>query len=101
MEPLTGKQKSHLRSLGQTLEPQLKIGKAGLTPGVAKQLASIFAHRELVKTHLPAGPAADRNKLAEDLAAACGAQLVGLIGRSALLYRQNEELAEKDRIDLP
>jgi RNA-binding protein len=101
MDELTGKQKSHLRGLGQRLEPLLTIGKAGLTEAVAGAVGELLARRELVKLRLPAGPGPQRRAMAEELAAAVAAQCVGVVGRTALLYRPNESLAERDRVNLP
>lgn len=101
MDELTGKQKSHLRSLGQRLDPLLTIGKAGPTQAVAAAVGELLARRELVKLRLPAGPGPERRALADEIAAAAGAQCVGVVGRTALLYRPNESLAERDRVHLP
>jgi RNA-binding protein len=101
MDELTGKQKSHLRGLGQRLEPLLTVGKAGPTPEVAVAVGDLLAGRELVKLRLPAGPGPQRRSLAEGLAAAVGAACIGVVGRTTLLYRPNESLADRHRIHLP
>jgi RNA-binding protein len=101
MDELTGKQNSHLRSLGQHLEPLLTVGKAGLTEAVAAAVGELLARRELVKLRLPAGPGTQRRALAEELAAAVAAACVGVVGRTTLLYRPNESLADRHRVHLP
>ena len=100
MDPLTGKQKRALRGLGQSLRPSILIGKEGATPGLVAATAEALARRELVKVRLPAGPAAARKALAEELAAAAEATCVGVVGRTALLYLPNEHLPPEQRVRL-
>jgi RNA-binding protein len=101
MHELTGKQKHVLRGLGQQLDPAVIVGKAGLTAGVVAAVAEALARRELVKVRLPAGPAPGRKALAAELAGAVAASGLGVVGRTMLLYRPNEDLPAEQRIELP
>jgi hypothetical protein len=56
MEELTGKQKKHLRGLGQRLEVGASVGKGGLSPGLVQGISGLLERPELVKVRLPAGP---------------------------------------------
>ena len=96
---LTNKQQSYLRGLGQPLHPTLNIGREGLTEGTQKALEDLFAHHELVKGRVQKTTESDPGEVAATLAADTGAALVGVVGRTFLLYRPNSEL--KDRIKLP
>jgi len=58
--------------------------------------AGALARRELVKVRLPAG-AAVRREMAEALAGASSAAVVGVVGRTILLYRPNPNLDEATR----
>ena len=49
---LTGAQKSHLRSLGQTLDCRLTIGREGITAAVVVELENPFTRHELIKVKL-------------------------------------------------
>ena len=100
MGELTGKQKRHLRALGQKLPAAAAVGKAGLTEAVTANLIALLDRHELVKVRLGEGGAADRDALAAQLEQATGAQCVGVVGRTALLYRANEQLPDKHRINL-
>lgn len=99
MEQLTSKQKSHLRSLGQNLKPLCIIGKAGLTESLKHNIDALLEQHELVKVRIPAGPGPQREATAEELASSASAELVGVIGRTVLLYRPSPKLAR--RIALP
>ena len=89
---LTGRQKGQLRGKGQKLDVALFVGKAGASEPIVKELDRLLAGRELVKARFPAGPPGERRAAAAGLAAACGADLVGEVGRTALFYRPNERL---------
>lgn len=76
-----------MRATGQKLPVLLTVGKAGLTAAVSAALVDLLSRQELVKIRLPAGAPAERKALAAALAAAAGAECVGMVGRTALLYR--------------
>ncbi len=84
---LTGKDKRLLRSQGQHLAPALTIGKAGLTEATMSALDQVFQGLELVKVRLPSEPKPVRKEMAETMAQATGAALVGTVGRNVLLFR--------------
>jgi RNA-binding protein len=96
---LTTKQKAHLRGLAQTLRPQLHVGHEGLNPGVRGALEDLFKGRELVKGRVLKTTDEKPYEIAQTLANECRAGLVGVIGKTFVLYRPNPDL--KERIELP
>ena len=88
---LTGKQKRFLRALGHGLKPLIQIGKKELEEGVIAETGSALACHELVKVKLLESCILDRHEAADALAAACGAEVAQLLGRTFLLYRRAEE----------
>jgi RNA-binding protein len=95
---LNAKQRQFLKGLAHRLEPVVRIGKAGLTPGiVAETVKSLEAH-ELIKVRIEVDDSADRKELAEELAKASDSQIAGTIGKLAILFRQR---GEKPKIKLP
>ena len=101
MQELTGKQKRHLRGMGQRLDPRASVGKAGVSDAFVEAVRDLLSQEELLKIRLPAGPGKWRQATAGQIAEAVGAVCVGVVGRTALLYRPNDELAPKDRIHFP
>lgn len=99
MSELTGKQKRFLRSLGQRLSPAAVVGKGELSDRAVGNVAHLLAEDELVKVTLPEGPV--RKEVAAELALAVDAACVGVVGRTALLYRPSEQLEPDKRIRLP
>lgn len=96
---LTTRQQSYLRGLGQALQPTLNIGREGHTEGTRQALEALFAHHELVKGRVQKTSASAPREVAAALAAETEAALVGVVGRTFLLYRANPKL--KERITLP
>lgn len=95
---LNSRQRKHLRSLAQRLEPSVWVGDGGVSDGVRAALDEALARHELVKVRMRTP--SDKRALAAELAAAGTAELCGLIGHTAILYRAQPD-AEKRRIALP
>lgn len=88
---LTGKQKRQLRSLGSTLDPVVQIGKAGVIESVVESADGALRTRELIKVRVLQNSPEEPASAIEALATATGAELVQVIGRNGLLYKQNPE----------
>jgi RNA-binding protein len=96
---LTQAQKKYLRGLGQALAPTLQIGRDGVTQANMAALEPLLKRHELVKGKVHQNASAEPEAVATALASAADASLVGVVGRTFLLYRPNAE--RKDRIRLP
>lgn len=93
--PLTGAQRTRLRSLGQTMPDTLLIGRDGASAAAVAQLDRELTRRELVKVRFSGGQ--DRHvraTLHEALTAATGSECAGSVGHTALFYRSNPALGE-------
>lgn len=90
-ELLTGKQKRYLRSLANRLEPILQVGKSGVSENLVCQLDDALTARELVKIRVLPNAPLTVDETAAVLSERTGAELVQVIGRNAVLYRQGEE----------
>src|SRR5215207_1821275 len=89
--PLTGSQRSHLRGLGQSLEPSLKVGRAGLTPEFFTELQKLLRAHELVKLRFLGADREERAALCEQIADEGRCVCVGAVGHTALFYRQHPD----------
>jgi RNA-binding protein len=87
MSPLTGRQKRHLRALGQELATTLHVGHEGVTDAVVRQADAQLEAHELIKLRMSDNAPADRHEIAEALATRTNAHVAQVIGRTALLYR--------------
>jgi RNA-binding protein len=96
---LTGRQKTHLRGLGQKLDSSLSVGRGGVTKTVTNEVERLLATHELVKVRVLA-ERDDRPVITEALAAATRSEMVGNVGKTVLLYRAEPKLGAK-RIKFP
>ncbi len=96
---LTSRQRAYLKSLAMTMDATIQIGRTGLTPEVTASVEEALAARELVKVNIQKNNPEDLRETAETLAARTRSQVVQVIGRKIVLYRQGKE--DKKRIELP
>ena len=96
--PLSSRQRQFLRGLAHSLAPVVRIGKGRIRDSVIEETKkSLFAH-ELIKVRVEADGAEERRELAERLAKETDAQIAGIVGKTAILYRTRDE---KPKIKLP
>ncbi|WP_128895877.1 ribosome assembly RNA-binding protein YhbY [Longirhabdus pacifica] len=97
---LTGKQKRYLRSLAHHLDPIFQVGKGGVNDHLITHIKEAIETRELMKISILNNNMDDRNEVAEEIAKRSDAQLVQLIGKTIVIYKQAEE-KENRTIELP
>ncbi len=98
---LTGKAARHLRGLGHHLSPTAMIGKEGVTDGVVKSVAAVLTAHELIKVKIQENCPLGKEEAAELLARRTKSRIAQIIGRTFLLYRENPEKNEEQKIHLP
>ena len=88
---LSGKQRAHLRSLAQTMQPIFQIGKGGINGEIFYQLDRALEARELIKVSVLENCAYTAREAAEAVAQATCSTVVAVVGRRFVLYRPSEE----------
>lgn len=88
---LTSKQRSHLKALAHHLEPVVRVGRAGATDGVSGEVDRTLEAHELIKIRIEVEDSSERRAIAADIAQRSGAELVGAVGKIAILYRGRED----------
>ena len=86
-------------SEASTSETILQVGKEGLTPECTASIAEALAARELVKIGILQNYDGDLEELARTAAERTRSQLIQVIGRKFVLYKEGRD--EKKRIILP
>jgi RNA-binding protein len=89
--PLTARQRQFLRGLAHALSPIVRVGKGGVSDSVIAETKKSLAAHELIKVRFDAAEGTERHSQAESLAAAVNAQIAGLVGKVAILYRPRDE----------
>lgn len=97
--PLSSSQREALKRQAHHLKPTVYVGKQGLTPTVVKATDEVLLAQELIKVKFN-DRKDEKRELTDTLAGETQAQVVGILGNIATLYRQHPE-EEKRRIDLP
>jgi RNA-binding protein len=95
---LTGKQKRYLRSLGNPLNPVVRLGKDGLDDGVVGAVNEALERHELIKVKLELGGSEDRFEAADFLAEQTKSEVAQVMGGTILLYRKHPK---EPKISLP
>ncbi|NLM68433.1 MAG: ribosome assembly RNA-binding protein YhbY [Firmicutes bacterium] len=85
---LTSKERARLRSLGNELEPIFQIGKGGVTDEIINQLDQALTARELIKVRVLKNSLEEPREAAEKISAATDSEVVQVIGRNFILYRE-------------
>ncbi|RXZ77209.1 ribosome assembly RNA-binding protein YhbY [Paenibacillaceae bacterium] len=88
---LTGKQKRHLRALAHSLQPIFQIGKGGMNDHLVRHIDEAIESRELMKISVLNNCGEDAKELGEELAKASGSELVQVIGRTIILYKESKD----------
>ena len=96
---MTSKQRAYLKSLAQTMEPIFQIGKASLTPENTEAISEALAARELIKISVLNNCMDDPREIAQVVAERTRSQVVQVIGKKIVLYREGKD--EKKKIMLP
>ena len=96
---MTSKQRAYLKGLAMNTEPIFQMGKASLTPELTKSVDEALAARELVKISVLQNCADDPHELASILSERTRSQVVQVIGKKIVLYREGKD--KKKKITLP
>ncbi|MDE7300022.1 MAG: ribosome assembly RNA-binding protein YhbY [Lachnospiraceae bacterium] len=95
---MTSKQRSYLKGLAMNIDPIFQIGKSSLTPEFTKGIDEALEARELIKISILKNCLDDPRAMAQTLAEHTRSEVVQIIGKKIVLYRESRE---KKRIELP
>ena len=101
MKKLEGFQRKYLRGIAHGLKPVVFIGQKGLTREVLLSAEKAFERHELIKLKFNDFKEKEEKKeISGRIERETGSENVGMIGHTAIFYRQQED-TEKRRISLP
>ena len=95
---MNSRQRAYLKSLAMTMDPIMQIGKASLTPEITGAADEALEARELIKIHVLKNCMDDPRAIAATLAERTHSQVVQVIGKRIVLYRESKT---KKKLELP
>lgn len=95
---LTGKQRSYLKSIANTLKPTTQIGKEGVSEAFISQLNDALEAREIIKITILDNSGLETKETASQVARAARAEFVQAIGSKFTIYRKS---INNVKIELP
>lgn len=94
---LNSKERAALRSMAAQIQPIMQIGKGGISENLAKTVSDALEARELIKLSVLENCDYTVRDMAEELAKSTHSEVVAVIGRKVILYRESKT---KKRIEI-
>ena len=88
---MTSKQRAYLKGLAMNIDPVLQIGKASVTPEYVEAVREAIDARELIKITVLKNCLNDPKEIAQLLAERTRSQVVQVIGRKIVLYKESRD----------
>ena len=88
---MNSKDRAYLRSLANTIEPILQVGKSGITDNLIKQVNDALEARELIKITVLETAPEDAKETAIKLSNNSNSVVVQVLGRKITLYRKRKK----------
>lgn len=83
--------KQSLKARAHHLKPVILLGAKGLTDAVVAETDNALKTHELIKVKINGAEKEDRIAMSQQLCQQLEAELVQMIGNTAILYRKNNE----------
>ena len=94
---MNSRQREFLRKAAHDLEPMVRLGKDGFTDNQAQSILDVIESRELIKVKILQNLRVEKEEVAKEIEAKTGCEVVGIIGKTIILYKPN---TEKPKISL-
>ncbi len=88
---MTSKRRAYLKGCAMTMDDILHIGKDGVTPEFTQSVDEALEARELIKLNVLKNCVDDIRELANTLSARTHSEVIQVIGRKIVLFRQAKE----------
>lgn len=88
---MTSKQRAKLKSIAQTEDTILQVGKNGVIDTLVTQVSDALRARELIKMKVQDGCPMSAAEAANELSEKTGAEVVQVIGSKLVLFKRNPQ----------
>lgn len=92
---MTTKQRAYLKSLAMTMDPIFQVGKNSLTPELTNAISEALEVRELIKISVLKNCIDDPKEIAALMAERTRSQVVQVIGKKIVLYKEGKDKNKK------
>ena len=86
---LTSKQRAYLRSIAANESAIMQVGKSGIGENLIKTVSDALEARELIKLTVLENSMESPREVADALAEATGSDVVAVVGKKIVLYRES------------
>ena len=88
---ITSKERAYLRSLAVNIPTIMQVGKGGISENLVKTVSDALEARELIKLGVLENSGETARDIAEALAKETSSEVVAVLGRKLILYRESEK----------
>lgn len=88
---MNSKQREFLRKKAHNLEALVRVGKEGYTENLGKSIIDVIKSRELIKVKILQNVEMEKQELGKIIGEKTGSEIVGIIGKTIILYKPNKE----------
>ena len=92
---LNSKQRAYLRGCANTMDPVFQVGKGGIGDTLVRTVVDALEARELIKLSVLETSSATARETADELSRLTGADVVGVIGRRIILFRESSKIENR------
>lgn len=90
-EPLTNRERAHLKARAHALDPVVHVGNTGLTDNLIAEIDRALTAHELIKVKIPTDDRENRVALGDEICTRTGATAVHRVGKVVILWRPRAE----------
>ncbi|MBR6651218.1 MAG: ribosome assembly RNA-binding protein YhbY [Clostridia bacterium] len=88
---LTSKQRAALRAMANPIDTIFQVGKGGVNEQMCKSISDALEARELIKLKVLDNSDYTAKEAANEIAEAVGADVVSVVGKKFVLYKESKE----------
>jgi RNA-binding protein len=86
-EPLSTRERAHLKARAHGLSPVVQVGNTGLTENLIAEVDRALTAHELIKVRIPTDDREARVAMGDEICARTGATAVHRVGKVLILWR--------------
>lgn len=88
---LNSKQRKYLKSLANTMDPKINIGKNGISENLITQINDTLTASELVKIKILNNSLEDHNEMINEIIEKTNSDLVSHMGNKFVIFKQSKK----------